>query len=108
MIFQSAKFFFEAANSKESIKKMSVEVPVPDKNGYILGDDHLPNSRYTPLLVFVNSRAGPQQGHLLVAQLRRLFNPTQVWDLAGGGPDAILESFCAFTIRSWCAVETVR
>jgi diacylglycerol kinase (ATP) len=97
VIYESAKFFFEAANSNDSLKKMSVEVPVPDKNGYILGDDHLPNSRYTPLLVFVNSRAGPQQGHLLVAQLRRLFNPIQVWDLAGGGPETILESFCVLT-----------
>jgi diacylglycerol kinase (ATP) len=93
---QSA-FYFEAANSNDSLKKMSVEIPVPDKNGYILGDEHLPNSRYTPLLVFVNSRAGPQQGHLLITQLCRLLNPIQIWDLATGGPETVLESFCVLT-----------
>ncbi|EEC46638.1 predicted protein, partial [Phaeodactylum tricornutum CCAP 1055/1] len=54
-------------------------------------------SKWTPLLVFVNSRAGPQQGHLLITQLRRLLNPIQIWDLANGGPDPVLDSFCAFT-----------
>lgn len=90
-------FFFETAGSHESLKKMSVDVQVPDRNGYILGDDFLPDSRYTPLLVFVNSRAGPQQGHLLITQLRRLLNPIQVWDLADGGPEGVLESFLVFT-----------
>lgn len=64
-----------------------------NRNGYILGDDFLPNNRHTPLLVFVNSRSGPQQGHLLVGQLRRLLNPIQVWDLADGSPERVLESF---------------
>jgi diacylglycerol kinase (ATP) len=90
-------FFFETAGSHESLKKMSVDVQVPDRNGYILGDDFLPDSRYTPLLIFVNSRAGPQQGHLLITQLRRLLNPIQVWDLADGGPEGVLESFLVFT-----------
>jgi diacylglycerol kinase (ATP) len=90
-------YFFETAASRESLKKMSIDVPVPDRNGYVLGDDFLPDSRYTPLLVFVNSRAGPQQGHLLITQLRRLLNPIQVWDLADGGPDDVLESFLVFT-----------
>lgn len=76
---------------------MNVEVPVPDRNGYILGDEFLPDSRYTPLLVFVNSRSGPQQGHLLIQQLRRLINPIQIWDLAEGGPAKVLESFCVFS-----------
>ena len=47
--------------------------------------------------MFVNSRAGPQQGHLLITQLRRLLNPIQVWDLAEGGPETILESFCSMS-----------
>jgi len=86
--------FFETAHSHDTLKKFSIEVPVPDKNGYILGDEYLPDSsRYTPLLVFVNSRAGPQQGHLLITQLRRLLNPIQIWDLANGGPETVLESF---------------
>lgn len=90
-------YFFETAASHESLKKISIDVPVPDRNGYVLGDDFLPDSRYTPLLVFVNSRAGPQQGHLLITQLRRLLNPIQVWDLADGAPDDVLESFLVFT-----------
>lgn len=48
-------------------------------------------------MVFVNSRAGPQQGQLLITQLRRLLNPIQVWDLADGGPETILESFCVMS-----------
>ena len=90
-------FFFESANSEESLKRMSLEVPVPDKNGYILGDEYLHDERCTPLLVFVNSRSGPQQGHLLITQLRRLLNPIQVWDLAHGRPEPVLESFCVMT-----------
>lgn len=89
--------FFDAAHSRASLRKLHVEVPVPDRNGYILGDDFLANTRQTPLLVFVNSRSGGQQGQLLIGQLRRLLNPIQVWDLAVGSPDRILESFCALT-----------
>lgn len=91
------RFFFETAHTHDSLKKLSIDVPVPDKNGYILGDDFLPDSRYTPLLVFVNSRSGPQQGHLLLSQLKRLLNPIQIWDLGKGGPEPILESFLVLT-----------
>jgi hypothetical protein len=90
-------YFFETAETQESMNKMAVEVPVPDRNGYILGDEFLPGNGFTPLLVFVNSRSGPQQGHLLITQLRGLLNPIQVWDLADGGPETVLESFSAFT-----------
>ena len=76
---------------------MAVDVPVPDRNGYIVGDEFLPDNQFTPLLVFVNSRSGPQQGHFLITQLRRLLNPIQVWDLADGGPETILESFSVMT-----------
>ena len=89
--------FFDAAHSRDVIKKMTVAVPVPDRNGYIVGDEFLPNSSFTPLLVFVNSRSGPQQGQLLITQLRRLLNPIQVWDLADGCPEKILESFSVLT-----------
>jgi diacylglycerol kinase (ATP) len=90
----SRRHYFDAAQTRNSLHQMTVDFPVPDKNGYILGDTFLPDStRYTPLLVFVNSRSGPQQGPLLLAQLRRLLNPIQVWDLADGGPRPILESF---------------
>lgn len=95
---KSFRHFFEAADSHANIQKMSAAVPVPDRNGYILGDEFLHDaSHQTPLLVFVNSRAGPQQGQLLITQLRRLLNPIQVWDLADGGPEPILESFCVLT-----------
>jgi diacylglycerol kinase (ATP) len=90
-------FFFETAGSQESLRRMAVEVPVPDKNGYMVGDEFLPDKSFTPLLVFVNSRSGPQQGHLLTTQLRGLLNPIQIWDLADGGPEEILESFSVFT-----------
>ena len=93
----SASYYFETANTQESIHQMSIEAPLPDKNGYIVGDEFLPDSNCTPVLVFVNSRSGPQQGHLLITQLRRLLNPIQVWDLGeDGGPEIVLESFCAF------------
>ncbi|KAL7551853.1 hypothetical protein ACHAWF_015059 [Thalassiosira exigua] len=71
---------------------MSRAVPIPDAHGYILGDEFL-SSSCTPLLVFVNSRSGPQQGALLITQFRRLLNPIQVWDLANGGPEKVLKSF---------------
>ena len=48
-------------------------------------------------MVFVNSRSGPQQGQILITQLRRLLNPIQVWDLADGGPEKLLESFCVLS-----------
>lgn len=57
----------------------------------------MPSNRHTPLLVFVNSRSGPQQGQVLVGQFRRLLNPIQVWDLADGSPERVLESFCALS-----------
>jgi diacylglycerol kinase (ATP) len=94
----SVSHFFDTATSRESLQKISVAVPVPDKNGYILGDDFLPDPTLcTPLLVFVNSRSGPQQGYLLITQLRRLLNPIQIWDLADGGPRTVLESFLSFS-----------
>jgi diacylglycerol kinase (ATP) len=92
-----SSYYFETVSTQESLRKMAVEVPVPDKNGYVLGDDFLPDSSWTPLLVFVNSRSGSQQGNLLITQLRGLLNPIQVWDLADGGPEEILESFSNLT-----------
>lgn len=50
-------------------------------------------NQFTPLLVFVNSRSGPQQGALLINQLRSLLNPIQIWDLSDGSPEPILQSF---------------
>lgn len=95
---QSLPHFFDTADSQESMRQQDLDVLIPDKNGYVLSEHLLPDPRNdTPLLVFVNSRSGPQQGHILIAQLRRLLNPIQVWDLADGGPESILESFSVFT-----------
>lgn len=90
-------FYFEAASTDESLRRMAVDVPYPDRNGYIVGDEFLVDNECTPLLVFVNSRSGPQQGDLLITQLRGLLNPIQVCDLAERGPEEILQSFSAFT-----------
>ena len=98
--FSSDKYqYFDTVTSNESLRQMSIDIPVPDKYGYVLGDEFLVDPvRCTPLLVFVNSRSGPQQGNLLITQLRRLLNPIQIWDLSvNGDPRIILESFLVFT-----------
>eukprot|EP00985_Skeletonema_marinoi_P016706 scaffold9005_cov98-Skeletonema_marinoi.AAC.1 len=84
--------FFDTANSNRQLADMSRDVPIPDSGGYILGDEFL-GSSCTPLLVFINSRSGSQQGDLLITQFRRLLNPIQIWDLANGGPEKVLKSF---------------
>lgn len=81
----STEFYFDAAANN------------PDQEGYILADELLADSRDTPLLVFVNTRSGSQQGLMLKEQLRQLLNPIQVWDLADGGPEKVLESFSVLT-----------
>ncbi|GKY99765.1 hypothetical protein MPSEU_000930500 [Mayamaea pseudoterrestris] len=94
----SGRFYFDSAQNDMSLKRLSIDIPVPDKNGYIVGDRFLSDSKNaTPLLVFVNSRSGAQQGQLIITQLRRLLNPIQIWDLANGGPDIVLESMVALT-----------
>jgi len=85
--------YFDSATNDASIKKLEREAPMPDREGYILGDQFLVDPRDTPLLVFVNTRAGSQQGPILKTQLRSLLNPIQIWDLADGGPEKILKSF---------------
>lgn len=95
--WRDSHILFKTVSSPKSLKELAVQVALPDKNGYIVGEEYLPSTRHTPLLVFVNSRSGSQQGHLLIMQLRRLLNPIQVWDLADGGPRQILESFCVFS-----------
>jgi len=84
--------FFDTADSNRQLADMSRSAPIPDSGGYILGDEFL-GSSCTPLLVFINSRSGSQQGDLLITQFRRLLNPIQIWDLANGGPEKILKSF---------------
>jgi hypothetical protein len=83
--------FFDTANSNSELRDLTRAVPIPDANGFILGDEFI-SASCTPLLVFVNSRSGPQQGNFLIAQFKRLLNPIQVWDLGKGGPEKVLQS----------------
>jgi hypothetical protein len=89
--------YFDTATNDASMKQLERIAPMPDREGYILGDQFLEDPRDTPLLVFVNTRSGSQQGPILKTQLRRLLNPIQIWDLADGGPEKILRSFSVFT-----------
>lgn len=84
--------FFDTAHSKSELRDLTREVPIPDANGFILGDEFIDAST-TPLLVFVNSRSGPQTGSFLITQFKRLLNPIQVWDLEKCAPEKILTSF---------------
>ena len=47
----------------------------------------------TPLLVFVNTKSGGQQGHFLLRKLRSLLNPSQVIDINLQGPGPALSTF---------------
>ena len=85
--------YFDTATNRATINRLEREVALPDGEGYILGDHLMSDGRDTPLLAFVNSRSGSQQGLLLKDQLRTLLNPIQVWDLADGGPEKVLKSF---------------
>lgn len=89
--------YFDTATNDASMRQLERIAPMPDREGYILGDQFLEDPRDTPLLVFVNTRSGSQQGPILKTQLRRLLNPIQIWDLADGGPEKILKSFSVFT-----------
>lgn len=89
--------FFDTATNERSLKRLGSLAPKADKEGYVLGDEYLEDTRDTPLLVFVNSRSGSQQGLILKMQLRSLLNPIQVWDLADGDPEKVLKSFSVFS-----------
>ena len=56
----------------------------------------------TPLLVFINTGSGPQQGSVLLGQLRRILNPIQVFDLnnISASPESILTCFLSRFQRS--------
>ncbi|KAL3250958.1 hypothetical protein MRX96_055297 [Rhipicephalus microplus] len=50
----------------------------------------------TPLLVFVNSKSGDNQGVRFIRRFKQLLNPAQVFDLMNGGPSLGLRMFRAF------------
>jgi len=69
-----------------------------DSNGFWVAS---PSSNCTsPLLVFVNSRSGDNQGVKFLRRFRQYMNPAQVFDLACYGPKSGLKMFQKFeTIR---------
>ena len=82
--------FFDAYSSKSMLRKSSQSDILPDSNGYVFTDL---GKESAPLICFVNSRSGGNQGKVLIRQLKRVLNPIQVWDLADGGPEKVLKSF---------------
>ncbi len=85
-----SQHFFDAAPTKSAMRKLSQPPPLPDGSGYIF--DNIADT-CTPLVCFVNSRSGGNQGKALITHLRRVLNPIQVWDLAHGPPEKVLTSF---------------
>ncbi|XP_019486591.1 PREDICTED: diacylglycerol kinase kappa [Hipposideros armiger] len=49
-----------------------------------------------PLLIFINSKSGDHQGIVFLRKFKQYLNPSQVFDLAKGGPEAGLSMFKNF------------
>ena len=101
--------FFDTAHSNSELRDLSRAVPIPDSNGFILEDEFI-SSSCTPLLVFVNSRSGPQQGNFLIAQFKHRLNPIQVWDLASCKSQKILKAltFRPLIVPKYCLYVFVK
>lgn len=41
-----------------------------------------------PLLIFINSKSGDHQGIVFLRKFKQYLNPSQVFDLSKGGPEA--------------------
>ncbi|EPY73599.1 diacylglycerol kinase kappa [Camelus ferus] len=54
-----------------------------------------------PLLIFINSKSGDHQGIVFLRKFRQYLNPSQVFDLSKGGPEAglcMFKNFARFRI----------
>ncbi|XP_039077104.1 diacylglycerol kinase kappa [Hyaena hyaena] len=49
-----------------------------------------------PLLIFINSKSGDHQGIVFLRKFKQYLNPSQVFDLSKGGPEAGLSMFKNF------------
>ncbi|XP_036316341.1 diacylglycerol kinase kappa [Pipistrellus kuhlii] len=49
-----------------------------------------------PLLIFINSKSGDHQGVIFLRKFKQYLNPSQVFDLSKGGPEAGLSMFKNF------------
>uniref|UniRef100_A0A915J405 Diacylglycerol kinase (ATP) n=1 Tax=Romanomermis culicivorax TaxID=13658 RepID=A0A915J405_ROMCU len=49
------------------------------------------DERWTPLLIFVNTKSGNGEGALIMDLFRQYLNPIQVHDLANYGPESVLK-----------------
>ncbi|XP_055903306.1 diacylglycerol kinase eta isoform X2 [Eupeodes corollae] len=57
-----------------------------------------PKGNFSPLLVFVNSKSGDNQGVKFLRRFKQLLNPAQVFDLISTGPSLGLRLFRHFDI----------
>ncbi|XP_062121419.1 diacylglycerol kinase eta isoform X8 [Drosophila sulfurigaster albostrigata] len=57
-----------------------------------------PKGNFSPLLVFVNSKSGDNQGVKFLRRFKQLLNPAQVFDLISTGPSLGLRLFRHFEI----------
>ncbi|XP_071949348.1 diacylglycerol kinase delta-like isoform X2 [Antedon mediterranea] len=77
--------------------KLSIIPPITlnciDSDGYWQASRHGCNS---PLLVFVNSKSGDNQGVKFLRRFKQLLNPAQVFDLMNSGPRLGLRLFKKF------------
>uniref|UniRef100_A0A671TNU2 Diacylglycerol kinase n=1 Tax=Sparus aurata TaxID=8175 RepID=A0A671TNU2_SPAAU len=61
-----------------------------------IDSDGDPSFIFVPLLVFVNSKSGDNQGVKFLRRFKQLLNPAQVFDLMNGGPHLGLRLFQKF------------